>query len=123
MLAKTGFPERGVIMSVYCNSCGAAVDESSNYCPKCGASIYGSADAANQNGTEAVHSGWSNTAKTAAAVGGVVLGASALSGLARRMTHRRRPPYMPPMGGPPPMGRPPMGGPGGPPMGGHGRRF
>jgi len=111
-------------MAVYCKNCGLAVDENTNFCPQCGASIYGDTAAAYNDGSynnvNGEKSGWSNAAKTAAVVGGVVVGASALSNLARRMTHRRRPPYMPPMGGPPPMGRPGMRGPG---MGGPGMGF
>ena len=91
-------------MAYYCPNCGAAMDDSANFCPSCGAAL---------NGTTADNS----TLKTAATVGGVVLGASALSSLARSLTHRRRPPYMmdpgPRHGGP--------GGPGGGPHGG-GRR-
>ncbi|MCC8139773.1 MAG: zinc ribbon domain-containing protein [Lachnospiraceae bacterium] len=93
-------------MSTYCDNCGAVLEEGANFCPQCGASIYGNSNTATSD------SGWSNAAKTAAAVGGTMIGVSALTGLARRMTHRRLPPYMPPMGGP-----------GGPGMGGHRRGF
>lgn len=79
-------------MAVYCTNCGATIDEGVNFCPQCGASLTGSVGSGKKE--------WSDTAKTAAAVGGAVLGASALSSLVRRMTHRRRPPYGgPPMGG------------------------
>lgn len=111
-------------MSGYCSNCGAAIEDGVNFCPQCGASVNGYANTANQTDSAGYNSGVSGAAKTAAVIGGAVIGASTLSGLARRMTHRRRPPYMPPMGGPPPM--PPMGRPGGPPMGGpggHGRGF
>ncbi|MCD8364240.1 MAG: zinc ribbon domain-containing protein, partial [Clostridiales bacterium] len=114
-------------MSGYCNNCGAVIEEGVNFCPHCGASLNGSSGTVNQNYAAGSNSGWSDAAKAAAMVGGAVIGASTLSNLARRVTHRRRPPYMPPMGGPPPMGRPggppPMGRPGGPGMGGPGRGF
>lgn len=79
-------------MAKYCQNCGGEMQDTANFCPNCGASLTGS----NQTAT-----GSSNTFKTAATVGGVVLGASALTGLVRRMTHRPRPMYRGPhMGGP-----------------------
>ncbi|MCD8005310.1 MAG: zinc ribbon domain-containing protein, partial [Oscillospiraceae bacterium] len=66
-------------MSVYCQNCGAELLDSANFCPQCGASVTGGG------------SGVSNAAKTAATVGGVVLGAAALENLAFRLSHRRRP--------------------------------
>lgn len=86
-------------MSVYCQNCGAELLDSANFCPQCGASITGA------------QSGTSDAARTAATVGGVVLGAAALESLAFRMSHRRRPMYGAPP--PPPPRRPPMRGPGG----------
>ena len=69
-------------MAYYCPSCGAVVEGDANFCPSCGASINGGTISDN------------STLKTAATVGGVLLGASALNSLARSLTHRRRPPYM-----------------------------
>lgn len=89
-------------MARYCQNCGSEMQDTANFCPQCGASASGTTQ----------KSGTSDAVKTAATVGGVVLGASALSGMVRRMTHRPRPMYRGPMGGPP------MGGHGGP----HGSR-
>ena len=115
-------------MTYTCRSCGGAVDENVNYCPYCGALVTVNADGSTYNyGNYSNASGTNNTAdnknssdalKTAAIAGGAVLGASALTGIARNLTHRRRPPYMGMGGGRPPMGPPPgghggMGGPGG----------
>ncbi len=105
-------------MANYCQYCGAEILDSSNYCPQCGASLVNGTI----NGSTGSTGGTaSNTVKTAATIGGVVLGASALNSLARRLSHRRRPMYRGPMGGP----RGPMGGPGGPMggPGGHGGRW
>lgn len=98
-------------MANYCPQCGAEIYNNSNYCPQCGANLSGTANGANV----ATGKSASNTAKTAATIGGVVLGTAALSSLAHRLCHRRRPMYRGPMAGPPPMGGPrgPMGGPGG----------
>ena len=115
-------------MTYTCRSCGGAVDENVNYCPHCGALITVNADgstynynntAANGNSNNNAGSSNSGILKTAAIAGGAVLGASALTGIARNLTHRRRPPYTGMGGGRPPMGPPPgghggMGGPGGP---------
>ncbi|MCD7748668.1 MAG: zinc-ribbon domain-containing protein, partial [Oscillospiraceae bacterium] len=65
-------------MSYYCPNCGLEVADGVNYCPSCGASMTG---------------GLSSAARTAATVGGVVLGASALNNLAWQLGHRRRPMY------------------------------
>ena len=111
-------------MSFYCQTCGALVNDGSNFCPSCGAALNNTAYDANYNNTyDNSNNGGkgSGVLKTAAVVGGVALGATALSGLARNLTHRRRPPYMGPMRGPEPMppgpggmgGRGGMGGPGG----------
>lgn len=86
-------------MARYCQNCGCEMQDAANFCPQCGASVSG----ATQN------SGTSDAVKTAATVGGVVLGASALSGMVRRMTHRPRPMYRGPMGGPPMGGHGPHG--------------
>ncbi len=113
----------GNIMATYCQYCGSEILDNVRYCPHCGASlINGTFNGSTASTGEAA----SSTMRTAAKIGGVVLGASALNSLARRLSHRRRPMYYSrPMGGPPPMDRPmggppPMGGPmgGPPPMGG-----
>lgn len=91
-------------MSVYCPNCGAAAADGVNYCPQCGAAMNGSGTA-----------GMSDAAKTAAVVGGAVLGVSALNNLARRLGHRRRPMYFaPPPREPRGPHGPGFGGPGGP---------
>ena len=109
-------------MSYTCRSCGATVGDNVNYCPSCGALLVVNAggDSYNSAYNNSAYGDGSNTdksgvLKTAAIAGGTALGVSALTGLARNLTHRRRPPYMG-MGcgmhmGPPPGG---MGGPGGP---------
>lgn len=89
-------------MAKYCQNCGAEMQDAANFCPQCGASVSGTGAGTAQK------SGTSDTVKTAATVGGVVLGASVLSGMLRSMTHRPRPMYRGPMGGPH------MGGPRGP---------
>lgn len=106
------------------------VDDGAKFCPNCGAPAdssgnrtYNSDYNSNYNNSYTNNTAGENGKnrsglKTAAAVGGTVLGVSALGGLVRSMTHRRRPPYMGMGGmGQPPMG-PPPGGMGG--MGGHG---
>ena len=99
-------------MANYCRSCGAALDDGVNFCPVCGTALNGSGN--NNANTASTGIDGSDVLKTAAVIGGAAVGASALTGLARRLTHRRRPPYM----GPPPMGEPGgrggYGGPGGP---------
>ena len=108
-------------MAAYCRACGAALAEGANFCPACGTSVINTGyDSTYYDGTTTAdgtaantENGGSDMLKTAAVAGGVALGVSALSGIARRMTHRRRPPYMGPMGGMG-MGGPGPGGPGGP---------
>ena len=79
-------------MKVYCTNCGETIDENVNFCPYCGVSLTDSNDNSGSETNE-----WSDTAKTAATVGGAVLGAYTLSSLLRRMTHRRPPhPHHPP---------------------------
>lgn len=107
--------KEGYAMSKYCTNCGAEMGDSVNYCPQCGTPADGYAGASE-------NSGLSDAARTAAVVGGTVLGVSALNNLARQMAHRRRPPYYGPMGGPGPgwRGGPGPGRPGGPGGPGHG---
>ena len=78
-------------MAVYCQNCGAEILADANYCPQCGTCVNGSS----KTGSTTT----SNAVKTAAAVGGVVVGVSALNNLAHRLSHRRRPMYGGPDGG------------------------
>ena len=79
------------IMAYYCPNCGLELRSGENFCPNCGTPLSGAAN-----------SSLLHTAETAAAVGGVILGASALSGLARKVSHRRRSIFAPPPPPPPP---------------------
>lgn len=99
-------------MAKYCANCGAEIGDGGNYCPECGAAVGGYVNARSSSGV-------SDAVKTAAMVGGTVLGATALNNLAWQMTHRRRPPYCgfrrsaPPPPGPGSGGFGRRGGPGG----------
>lgn len=92
-------------MARYCQNCGSEMQDTANFCTQCGASASGSAQ----------KSGTSDAVKTAATVGGAMLGASVLTSVVRRMTHRIRPMYRGHMGGLPRGPRGPRGphGPGG----------
>lgn len=88
-------------MAVYCPNCGAEIQGNANFCMQCGTHI----GAGSETTTN------SNAVKTAATVGGIVVGAAALNSMAHRLSHRRRPMYGPATP-PPPPGRPGPGGPG-----------
>lgn len=86
-------------MKVYCTNCGETIDETAKFCPSCGTALTDSVD------RKTTDSEWSSTAKTAATVGGTVLGAYALSSLMRSLFRPRPRPFHPPhhhgpMGGP-----------------------
>ena len=103
--ADTGYSRSGNNTGNYGNSNANYYNNSGNYS---NSGNYNSAGSySNTAGSDKDNSG---ILKTAAIAGGTALGVSALTGLARNLTHRRRPPYM--GGGRPPMGG--MGGPGGP---------
>lgn len=104
------------MMPVYCPNCGAEIQDNANFCMQCGVSI-------NAGNATTTSSDASNAAKTAATVGGVVVGAAALNSLGRRLSHRRRPMYGGPATPPPPPGRPGPGGPHGPGGPGRGGRW
>lgn len=68
-------------MKVYCTSCGEVIEENARFCSNCGISLTDSINRKSDNE-------WSNTTKTAATVGGTILGAYALSNLFRGLFYR-----------------------------------
>ena len=79
-------------MARYCQNCGAQLSDSGNFCPNCGAQV---GTYSNNTNTNQSSSNSNSGLKTAAIVGGTILGVSALN----RVSHRPRPMCRPgPMG-------------------------